>query len=256
MPVFDPAPERVVLTNRHHLREGGTFADELGGVPILGPEAGMHEFGRGRSAGGRLRGGRRGRRRTSTVKEMGAIALDDHVLHIRTRGEGLLAFGDAIIVWDGELTFVPDFLMDEPDKVKKDTVERAVPLLALDFDHLLFAHGDPVIGARQNRPGGVHGEPPKRGLRSCSLRVLAGAVAQLEERSAGSRKVRGSRSPQLHLASSATRSAIAGAWSSGMKCLPGTVLISSRPASRLALSPWSDSPSAPGRALPQTTWTG
>ena len=145
MPVFDPAPERVVLTNRHHLREGGTFADELGGVPILGPGGRHARVRRGRSAGGRLRGGRRGRAGRHRQGD-GAIALDDHVLHIRTRGEGLLAFGDAIIVWDGELTFVPDFLMDEPDKVKKDTVERAVPLLALDFDHLLFAHGDPVIG--------------------------------------------------------------------------------------------------------------
>jgi len=145
MPAFDPAPERVVLTNRHHLREGGVFADELGGIPILGPEAGMHEFGEDDPPVGAYVVGDEIAPEV-TVKEMGAIALDDHVLHIRSRGEGLLAFGDAIIVWEGELAFVPDFLMDEPETVKKDTVERAVPLLALDFDHLLFAHGDPVIG--------------------------------------------------------------------------------------------------------------
>ncbi|MDQ3720583.1 MAG: hypothetical protein M3350_07370 [Actinomycetota bacterium] len=77
---------------------------------------------------------------------MGAIAPDDTVLHIRAGGEGLLAFADAVIVWDGELAFVPDFLMDEPERVKRETLERIEDLLKLDFDHLLFAHGEPVLG--------------------------------------------------------------------------------------------------------------
>ncbi len=126
MPVFDPAPERIVLTNRHHLREAGRFADELGGVPILGPEAGMHEFGEDDPPVGAYPVGDEVAPGV-TVKPMGAIAPDDNVLHILTRGEGLLAFADAIIVWDGELTFVPDFLMDEPERSRRTRSSASGP---------------------------------------------------------------------------------------------------------------------------------
>ena len=37
-----------------------------------------------------------------------------------------------------------DFLMDEPEK-GEERDGRARDLLELDFDHLLFAHGEPVI---------------------------------------------------------------------------------------------------------------
>ena len=145
VPAFDPALERVVLTNRHHLRDAARFVGEVGALAIVAPEAGLHEFGPGDpsvgaySVGDEVAAG-------VTAHRMGAIAPDDTVLQIRAGGEGLLAFADAVIVWDGELAFVPDFLMDEPDKVKRDTLERIEELLTLDFNHLLFAHGDPVIG--------------------------------------------------------------------------------------------------------------
>lgn len=35
--------ERIVLTNRHHSRESARFVETLG-VPVLAPEAGLHEF--------------------------------------------------------------------------------------------------------------------------------------------------------------------------------------------------------------------
>jgi hypothetical protein len=145
VPELEPPPERVLLTNRHHLRHARRYLEHFGELPVLAPEAGLHEFGAddppvgGYVPGDEVAPG-------VTVQEMGAIAPDDHVLHIRAGGEGLLAFADAIIVWDGELAFVPDFLMDEPERVKRQTVERIDELLKLDFDHLLFAHGDPVIG--------------------------------------------------------------------------------------------------------------
>lgn len=145
LPAFDPVPTRVVLSNRHHLRDAERFADELGGLPILAPEAGMHEFGESHPAVGAYAVGDE-MVPGVTAQPMAAIAPDDNVLHIRARGEGLLLFADAVIVWDGELGFVPDFLMDDADAVKADTLERIDDLLALDFDHLLFAHGEPVIG--------------------------------------------------------------------------------------------------------------
>lgn len=145
VPAFDPAPERVVLTNRHHLRDATRFVEEFGALPIVAPEAGLHEFGPGDPSVGAYAVGDEVAAGV-TAHPMAAIAPDDTVLHIRAGGEGLLAFADAVIVWDGELAFVPDFLMDEPEEVKRETVERIEELLELDFDHLLFAHGDPVIG--------------------------------------------------------------------------------------------------------------
>jgi hypothetical protein len=35
---------------------------------------------------------------------------------------------------------------DDPEAVKAKIREHATALLEVDFDHLLFAHGDPVIG--------------------------------------------------------------------------------------------------------------
>ena len=52
----------------------------------------------------------------------------------------------SIINRDG-LGFVSDGLIgDDPESVKATIRERATALLDLDFDHLLFAHGEPVIG--------------------------------------------------------------------------------------------------------------
>jgi len=144
MPELEPAPTRIVLGCRHHLRDAEGFAAGLGGVPILAPEAGMHEFA-GDGAIGAYAVGEEVAPGV-TAQPMGTIAPDDNVLHIRTRGEGLLLFADALLVWNGELSFQPDFLMDDPERVKQDTVKRIEELLTLDFDHLLLAHGEPIIG--------------------------------------------------------------------------------------------------------------
>ncbi|MDQ3586898.1 MAG: hypothetical protein M3375_00900 [Actinomycetota bacterium] len=158
VPALDPGPERVVLSNRHHLRDAARFVEEFASLPILAPEAGMHEFGPSDplvgayAVGDEVAAG-------VTAQPMGAICPDDTVLHVRTGGEGLLAFADAIIVWNGELAFVPDFLMDEPEKVKSETLERIDDLLALDFNHLLFAHGDPVIGRGRAALSGFAASP-------------------------------------------------------------------------------------------------
>ena len=62
--------------------------------------------------------------------------------------EGVLAIGDALVRWDGEIGFVPDYLLgDDPEAIKAGI--RAAFLRICDsshFDHLLFAHGEPLIG--------------------------------------------------------------------------------------------------------------
>jgi hypothetical protein len=63
------------------------------------------------------------------------------------RHGGLLAIGDAIVRVEDALGFVPDELMgDDPEAVKRGLCEVFTRHLARDFDHLLFAHGEPWIG--------------------------------------------------------------------------------------------------------------
>jgi glyoxylase-like metal-dependent hydrolase (beta-lactamase superfamily II) len=76
---------------------------------------------------------------------MDAISPDDTALEIAA-GEGALLFADAVINRDG-LGFVSDSLIgDDPEGVKRRVRERAAALSERDFDHLLFAHGEPLIG--------------------------------------------------------------------------------------------------------------
>jgi glyoxylase-like metal-dependent hydrolase (beta-lactamase superfamily II) len=144
LPELHPVPECIVLSCRLHSRNRKEFAAAFGGIPTLVPEAGMHEFEGEEEVGAYAPGDEVGP--GVTAQPMGAISPDDTAFHIRARGEGLLLFGDALLVWEGELSFQPDFLMDDPEQVKADTLERLGELLKLDFDHLLLAHGDPTIG--------------------------------------------------------------------------------------------------------------
>jgi hypothetical protein len=131
---------RVLLTNRHHLRGSEQIA-EVFGCEVLCPAAGMHEFERDQPVspyewGEVLAPG-------VTAHEIAAICPDDGCLHIEV-GPGAVAFADAVIGWDGGLAFVPDFLMDEPDRVKPATTAALERILELDFDAILLAHGEPI----------------------------------------------------------------------------------------------------------------
>jgi hypothetical protein len=61
---------------------------------------------------------------------------------------GVLAVADGVIRYgDGPLAFVPDFLLgNDPEAVKKDLKAAYARLLDLEFDHVLFAHGNAWIG--------------------------------------------------------------------------------------------------------------
>jgi hypothetical protein len=140
-----PAPSQVVLTNRHHLRNSERFAAAFG-CPIRCCEPGLHEFTGGPAVegfpfGAELAPG-------VTAHELDAICPDDTALLISTERGGALAFADGLTrPRGGGLTFVPGFLMgDDPSAVRADLRESLRRLLDLDFDHLLFAHGEPLIG--------------------------------------------------------------------------------------------------------------
>lgn len=140
-------PERILLTNRHHLRQSDALVAEFG-CTILCPRSGLHEFDGaaevdGYAYGDELAPG-------ITAHEVGAICPDDAALHIRAGG-GLLAFADGLIRSKGELGFVPDFLMgDDPEGVKRGLLQSLRRLSELDFDGMLFAHGEPLLGGARD----------------------------------------------------------------------------------------------------------
>jgi hypothetical protein len=138
--------ERIALTNRHHLRGSVELAERFD-CPILAPAAGMHEFPPG--LGIEPYEWEDELARGVTAHAVAAICPDDGALHIDS-GPGAIALADAVIAWDGELSFVPDFLMDEPDLVKPETTAALERLLELDFDAILLAHGEPISsGAKE-----------------------------------------------------------------------------------------------------------
>jgi hypothetical protein len=137
------APEHVLLTNRHHDRDAWRLHEAFG-CAVHCIRNGLHEL-RGRGPveafdfGDELPGG-------VVAHEVDAICPDETALHIPAHGA--LACADGVVRWRGadELGFVPDFLMDDPDATKAGLREAYRRLLALDFDVLLLAHGDPVVG--------------------------------------------------------------------------------------------------------------
>jgi hypothetical protein len=135
-------PDRILLSNRHHLRHSEQFASTFG-CPIRCHEAGIHEFGDGPEVqpfrfGDEVAPG-------ITALEMGALTPEDTAFRLEA-GPGALLFADGLIRGgDGALAFVPDWLMgDDPETVKRGLRESLRRLLDEDFDALLFAHGEPM----------------------------------------------------------------------------------------------------------------
>jgi hypothetical protein len=134
--------KRIVLSTRHHLRHAPELAERFG-CPILCHEFGLHEF----EGGPEVTGFAFGERLAGDVValEMDAISPDDAVLRIEANGTALL-FADSVIN-RGSLGFVSDSLIgDEPERVKTEIRKHCAALLDERFEHLLFAHGDPLIG--------------------------------------------------------------------------------------------------------------
>ena len=134
---LDHPVEQVVVTICLHTRSARDF-----GASIRAPRPGLHRWeGRNIDAvpyddGDELAPGVR-------ALALAAIAPDDFMLHIAS-GPGALLISDGLL-HRGGIRFMPDSLMDEPEEVKRKTVERIGPLLdELEFDAVLFAHGDPI----------------------------------------------------------------------------------------------------------------
>lgn len=143
----DRRPERVVLTNRHHLRDSDQIASAYR-CPILCHEAGLHEF----SGGPAVKGFAWGDELAPgiTALEVGAICDEETGLLIEA-GDGLLAVADAVIREGGRLSFVPDeHLGDDVAMTKRAIRDAYARLLDRPFDGLLPAHGDPVASGAKD----------------------------------------------------------------------------------------------------------
>jgi hypothetical protein len=137
----DWAVQQVVLTCRHHRRHSAELRERFGAT-VRVPRNGLHEFEGGDlpveayDPGDELAPG-------VVAHALECIAPDDELLHIHA-GRGALAFADGLHRMRGEIAFMSDGLMDEPETVKARTLVRLRELLELDFDALLFAHGEPL----------------------------------------------------------------------------------------------------------------
>ena len=135
-------PREILLTNRHHWRHSSELIERFG-CTARAPRAGMHEFVPGQPVtpydpGESLADG------AVTAHEVGAICPDESALHFP--GASALAVADGVI-HHGRLAFVPDAYMDDPEQTKA-ALRAAYRRLAeeLEFDLLLTAHGEPVVG--------------------------------------------------------------------------------------------------------------
>jgi hypothetical protein len=136
-------PQQVVLTSGHHDRDAQRFADAFG-IPIrasresaryLGETLEVQPFGAHDEVAPGV-----------TAIHIGKLSDDEGALHLAA-GEGAIAFADGLNRYGEALSFFPDELLGpHPDRVKDGLKQAFLGLLTRDFDHLLFAHGAPLIG--------------------------------------------------------------------------------------------------------------
>lgn len=137
------SPSAVLLSNRHHYRASGRFAKRFG-CSVHCNAAGLHEFTHGEAVDGfdpgdRLPGG-------VVACAVGGLCPDESALFIPEKRA--IALADGVVRIDaGAIGWVPDVLMDDPPGTKRTLLAAYARLLEeLDFDHLLLAHGDPLLG--------------------------------------------------------------------------------------------------------------
>lgn len=142
--LVDLRPERIVLSCRHHYRHSDRIMHELG-VTVHCNQAGLHEFGGTPGVHGFLPGDAVAP--DVRAVEINALSPDETALHVDA-GAGAVVIADGLVHWHAGLGFVPDrYMGDDPEGVKLGLRAAFKRLLAEhEFDSILFAHGDPIVG--------------------------------------------------------------------------------------------------------------
>jgi hypothetical protein len=136
-------PQQVLLTSGHHARDSQAFGERFG-IPIRGSAQAAQHIGDALSLeifndGDEVAPG-------VTAIHIGKLSEDEGAFHIRADG-GAIALADGINRYGGALGFFSDELLGEhPNRVKEGLKQAYSGLLRRDFHHLLFAHGDPLVG--------------------------------------------------------------------------------------------------------------
>jgi hypothetical protein len=137
------SPQQVVLTTGLHNRNAERFAEAFS-IPIRAPREAADRLGDSLSFEPytdheELAPG-------VQAVQLGVLCPDEYALHI-TATEGAIAFADGVHHHGDALGFFSDDLLGEdPEAVKRGLKQQLQALLERDFDHLLFAHGDPIVG--------------------------------------------------------------------------------------------------------------
>lgn len=136
-------PQQVVLTSGNHTRHAEQLAEAFGcpivtsreGAERIGGALAVETYGDGDDVAPGVR-----------AVHVGVLSPDEYALHI-TVTEGALAIADGVNHYADTLGFFSDGLLgDDPEAVKEGLKRRFRTLLERDFEHLLFAHGDPIVG--------------------------------------------------------------------------------------------------------------
>ncbi|HEY3019650.1 MAG TPA: hypothetical protein VGJ32_05630 [Solirubrobacteraceae bacterium] len=136
-------PQQAIVTSGLHMRHADRFAEAYGcrvRAPAeardrLGDDASFEAYDDGDEVAPGI-----------TAIQIGALCPDEYALHI-AHGTGAISFADGLIRYGDTLGFVPDSLLgDDPQAIKAGLRDGFRGLLERDFDDLLFAHGDPLIG--------------------------------------------------------------------------------------------------------------
>jgi hypothetical protein len=131
----------ILLTNRHHTRSAFDLQDRFGAT-IRAPRTGMHDLPADRvqpyDFGDELLSGIRPHAISETWPDETALEIPAH---------RAVAIADGVIDYEG-LGFFPDHLLGDDAEAEKQRLRDGFARLAaeVDFDHLLFAHGAPVLG--------------------------------------------------------------------------------------------------------------
>jgi hypothetical protein len=142
----DKRVREILLTNRHHTRSAFELQDRLD-VPIRAPREGMHELPEDRVTpyefGEELTAGIRPHAISPTWPDETALEIPAH---------RAVAIADGVHNYDG-FGFFPDHLLGDDPEAEKQRLRQGFERLTdeVDFDHLLFAHGAPIVGDGRER---------------------------------------------------------------------------------------------------------
>ncbi|HEU4658472.1 MAG TPA: hypothetical protein VFR97_13145 [Capillimicrobium sp.] len=138
----DLPPQQIVLTSGLHDRHAERLAGELS-IPIRAPREAADRIGdrlefQPYHDGEEVAPGVR-------AVQIGVLCPDEYALHIDVAG-GAVALADALQHYGDALGFFADeYLGDDPQAIKDGLREQLQALLQRDFEHLLFAHGSPLV---------------------------------------------------------------------------------------------------------------